>query len=139
MLYCIFRTIRCTYNPLIFSKMKYAPYSPVLLMCGSDCNLSPSSEQIYVVISAINAIVSTATCSLRANFLLLSCNQIIYSHSLYECVFFFIYSHSPKSVFFSSPYVHKHTRASRMYCNMYKATSRKLLEVQIKCIEFLFY
>ena len=44
--YRIFRTIRRTYNPLFFSKMERAPYSPVRLMCGSGCALSPNSEQI---------------------------------------------------------------------------------------------
>ena len=44
--YLIFRTITRTYNLLFFSKMERAPYSPVRLMCGSGCALSPSSEQI---------------------------------------------------------------------------------------------
>ena len=42
----IFQTIKHTYNPLFFSKMKRVPYSPEHLMCESDCALSPSSEQI---------------------------------------------------------------------------------------------
>ena len=44
--YRIFRTIRRTYTPLIFSKIKHAPYSTVRLMCGSGCALSASFEQI---------------------------------------------------------------------------------------------
>ena len=108
--YRIFRTIRRTYNPLIFSKIKREPYSPVRQMCGSGCALN----KFYVAISATNAIVPTSTsCFFRANSLLLA----IKLPTLIPL----------RSVFFSSLYMRKHTRVSRIYCNMYLATSRTLL------------
>ena len=71
-------------------------------------------------ISATKAIVPTSTRSfLRANFFFLAIK-------LPTLIPF-------TSVFFSSLYVRKHTRASHMYCNMYLVTNRTLLTVPIKC------
>ena len=88
--YHIFWTIRCTYNPLIFSKMELAPYSLEHLVCGSDCALSPSAEQILCC-SKHYQCNSTYLCLffLGANFFFLSCNQITDSHSFYKYVFCF--------------------------------------------------
>ena len=120
--------------------MERAPYSPVRLMCGSGCALSPSSEQILCCNKRYQRVCTTSTHSLlRANFLFLSCDQMTYSHSFYDVFFLFIDFVPFRGVFFSSLYVRKHTRASRMYCNMYPATSRTLLRAPIQCVEFLFY
>ena len=120
LMYRIFRTIRRTYNSLIFSKMERAPYTPVRLMCGSGCALSPNSEQILCCNNShqrkstyLNSffLESKLVCFLRSNYLL--------SFPLRVCFF-----SSPTlvpftSVSFFSLYVRKHTRASRMYCNIY--------------------
>ena len=59
-------------------------------------------NKFYAARSATNAIVPTSTRSfLRANFLFLSCDQITYSHSLYECVFSLHLLPFPSQVYFS--------------------------------------
>ena len=102
-LYRIYRTIRRSYNPLFFSKVESAPYSPVLLMCGSGCTLSPSSEQILCCnnryqrnSTSLNsfffeskllfflAIKLPALISPTSLFFLFTC-----SHSLHKCIFLF--------------------------------------------------
>ena len=112
--------IRRTYNPLFFSKMERAPNSPVRLMCGSGCALSPNSKQIL----CRNNLYQHNSTSLNSFFFkskLLSFLRSNYqlSFSLRVCFF-----SSPTLVpftivSFSSLQVRKHTRASRMYCNMY--------------------
>ena len=119
--YRIFRTIRCTYSPLIFSKMEPASYNPVRLMCGSGCALSPSSEQILccnkpyqrnsTYLNAFYLESNLLFSSLRSSYLLSFPLQVCFSSSPTLVPF--------TSVSFFSLYVRKHTRASRMYCNMY--------------------
>ena len=110
------------------------------LICGSGFALSASSEQILSGNKRYQRNCTSSTHSLfRANFLFLSCNQITYSHSFYDVFFLFTYFVPFMSVFFSSFYVHKHTHASCMFCNVYLATSCALLVALIQCVEFLFY
>ena len=52
----IFRTIRCTQNPLVTSKIESAPYNAVRLTCESRCTFSPGTK--FVVNGAIYLISS---------------------------------------------------------------------------------
>ena len=108
-------------NSLIFSKMEPASYNPVRLMCGSGCALSPSSEQILccnkpyqrnsTYLNAFYLESNLLFSSLRSSYLLSFPLQVCFSSSPTLVPF--------TSVSFFSLYVRKHTRASRMYCNMY--------------------
>ena len=78
-IYRIFRIIKRACNPLIFSKMRHAPYISVRLMCGSGYALSPNYEQIL----GCNNHYQRNSTSLNSLFLeskLLSCDQITYSY-----------------------------------------------------------
>ena len=101
MLYSIFWTIRCTYNPLFFSKMKHAPYSLVHLMCGSGCALSPSCEQILCCNNPYQRNSTYLNSFFLESKLVFSCIQMTYSHSPYKCVFSFHLSSFPSRVYFS--------------------------------------
>ena len=107
---------------LTFSKIERAPYSPVRLMCGSDCALSPNSEQVLCCNKRYQR-----NCTYLHSFFLESKLLVSFLRSNYLLSFplrvCFFSSPTPvtfTSVFFSSPYVRKHTCASRMYCKFTK-------------------
>ena len=126
--------LRRTYIPLIFLKTERVPYSPARLMCGWVALCHQARNKFYVAISATNVIVPTSTRSfLRANFFL-SCDQITYSHSLYECAFsLHLLSFPLRVCFFSSPTLVPFTRVffssryerRRCYCNMFLTPYRQ--------------
>ena len=120
-LYRIFRTIRRTYNPLFFSKMERGPYSPMRLIYGSGCALSPTSKQIL----CCNNCYQRNSTSLNSFFLkskllvsFLRSNDVL-SFPLRVCFSSYSTFVPFTSVSFSSRYVRKHTHGSRMYHNIY--------------------
>ena len=121
--------------------MEHAPYSPMHLICGSVCALSPSSEQILCSknrhqrnSTSLNSFFLKSkllVSFLRANFLFLSYDQITYSHTPYDCVFSLHLLSFPSRVYLSLHFTcvntYMHCACTVLQHVQYLATSRTLL------------